>query len=362
MTRVLVIEPAGNLWGSERALLDLLDYSPELEVAVCLPPGRLLNAELERRGILMLPYYIYALHEKTKLHRLWAAFGVLLACLKFKPDVIYLNQSGAYKVVLPAAFLLRLPMVAHIRIFEDVAYIARQRPNSKILRGVVAISAAISDEIQNFGALAAIPCHQIFDSYAVRGRRSSGNGTKRQANRIACVGRVVPIKGQDVLVAALPLIPLADPPVECLIAGDTEDAFAKELKRRTSEIAGVTIRWLGLVQDVEALLECCAVMVAPSYREALGRVIFEAWEAGAIPVVFAGSGGAAEIIAAADGGILYVEQTPRALAAALVDALALDQAERIRLTTNGRSWMAKNCDPRRYGRKISAILSGAAQS
>jgi len=125
VTRVLVIEPAGNLWGSERALLDLLVFAKNDEFAVCLPPNRPLGDKLRDLGIKMLPYYIYATHEKTKFARLLAAFGVLRACIEFKPDVIYLNQSGAYKVVLPAALLFRLPMVAHIRIYEDVAYLAK---------------------------------------------------------------------------------------------------------------------------------------------------------------------------------------------------------------------------------------------
>ena len=32
------------------------------------------------------------------------------------------------------------------------------------------------------------------------------------------------------------------------------------------------------------------VLACPSHREPLGRVVFEAWDAGAVPVVFAGAG------------------------------------------------------------------------
>ena len=72
MTRVLVIEPAGNLWGSERALLDVVDRMPA-EVGVCCPPGRPIIAELDRRSIRVLPYFIYGLHEKGRWTRLMAA-------------------------------------------------------------------------------------------------------------------------------------------------------------------------------------------------------------------------------------------------------------------------------------------------
>jgi glycosyltransferase involved in cell wall biosynthesis len=93
--------------------------------------------------------------------------------------------------------------------------------------------------------------------------------------------------------------------------------------------------------------------------EPLGRVIFEAWDAGVVPVAFSRSGGAAEIIAAADGGILYEEQTPRALARALRIALELREDQRDRLVNNGRSWMAANCSPAKYVDAVSRIFAGA---
>jgi glycosyltransferase involved in cell wall biosynthesis len=110
------------------------------------------------------------------------------------------------------------------------------------------------------------------------------------------------------------------------------------------------------VDDILPLLQTSSVLAFPSHRETLGRVIFEAWDAGAIPVVFSGSGGAAEIVAAAKGGILYEEQTPESLARVLRDALELDQEQRAVLIGNGRSWMAENCNPEMYGEMLSEIL------
>jgi len=115
MTRTLIIEPAGGLWGSERALLDLIESAPGLEVAVCCPPRTPLAGELERRGVRVLPWFIERLHQKSRWRRALAAVGVLRACLVFRPDVIHINQSGAWRVTLPArrslkiASQLRLP-------------------------------------------------------------------------------------------------------------------------------------------------------------------------------------------------------------------------------------------------------------
>lgn len=342
MTRTLIIESAGGLWGSERALIDLIESAPALEVAVCCPPDTPLAAELERRGVRVLPWFIERLHEKSRWRRLQAAFGVLRACLAFRPDVIHLNQSGAYRVTLPAARLLNLPVVCHVRIFEDAAYLAGCNPDPRRLKGVIAISGAIEDEIRSFPSLKAIPVHRIYDAYAP----APAGKARRVASRIACVGRVTPIKGQEVLLAALPQVD-----GECLIVGDGEPDYVASLKAMGGE-------WVGFVDDVTALLRTCRALACPSHREPLGRVIFEAWDAGAVPVVYAGAGGAAEVVTAADGGIVYPEQTPDSLAAALNAALALTDKEAARLTANGRAWMEANCRPEPYGRAIAAVLAG----
>jgi len=360
MTRALVVEGAGNLWGSERALLDLLAGMPPGTAAVCCPPDRPLNAELEKRAIRMFPYYIDELHRKSKWHRGLAALGVLRACFEFKPDTIYLNQSGAYKVALPAATMLNIPIVAHIRIFEDVAYLARQRPDPSRLRALIAISGAIGDEIRRFEEFSAIPRFQIYDAYSPSCGSSPEAAPKRKANRIACVGRLTPIKGQDILIAALRLIKDRKRTVDCLIAGRGSDAFVGVLKQAAAG-AGVesSIQWLGFVRNMVPLLESCAVLACPSHREPLGRVILEAWDAGAVPVVFSGSGGAAEIVAAAEGGILYDRQTPESLAVALQEAFDLDPCRAAELVSNGRSWMARNCDQRTSSQVVLTILSAA---
>ena len=101
--RVLIVEPAGELWGSERALLDLIDSAKDLEIAVCCPPSTPLCAELVRRDVRIAPYFVAGLHQKSRWRRAQAALGVIRACMTFRPDVVHLNQSGAYRVALPAA-------------------------------------------------------------------------------------------------------------------------------------------------------------------------------------------------------------------------------------------------------------------
>ena len=354
MTRTLIVEPAGGLWGSERALIDLIEAAPDLEVAVCCPLGTPLQAELERRGVCVLPYFVAGLHQKSRWRRLQAALGVLRACLSFRPDVIHLNQSGAYRVTLPAAKLMNLRIVCHVRIFEDAAYLAQQKPDPRQLKGIIAISGAIEDKIRGFPSLDAIPVHHIYDAYATAEPQAAP--AERFPGRIACVGRVTPIKGQEMLLEAMALTGAFPDEVECLIVGDGDADYVRRLK----QIGPARVEWTGFVKDIAPLLRTCKALACPSHREPLGRVIFEAWDAGAVPVVYAGAGGSAEIVAAADGGIIYEEQTPQCLARALAAAVNLDDDEAARLIKNGRAWMSEHCRPEPYGKAVAAVLAGAS--
>ncbi len=348
--RILIIEPAGGLWGSERALLDLIDAAPELEFAVCCPPATPLIAELERRGVRVLPYLIERLHEKSRWHRLLAALGVIWACIVYRPAIIHLNQSGVYRLCLPAARLLGLGIVCHVRIFEDAAFLADCRPNHGELKAIIAISGAIESELACHSALAAIPVVRIYDAFVSDCPTPPDNFPRPR--RIVCVGRIVPIKGQELLIQALGEVDLLPADVECRIVGDGEAALVDRLET----MGGDRVEWTGFVGQVSTQLTDCAVLACPSHREPLGRVVFEAWAAGAIPVVYAGGGGAAEAVAAAGGGVVYAEQTPRGLAAGLAKALALPPIEAARLIANGRAWLQENCSPGPYGKSIANVL------
>jgi glycosyltransferase involved in cell wall biosynthesis len=71
------------------------------------------------------------------------------------------------------------------------------------------------------------------------------------------------------------------------------------------------------------------------------------------------SGGAAEVIAAAKGGILYREQKSSALAEALQSTFQLPEEEATRLVENGRAWLANNCHPKRCCEIFANLLKQA---
>lgn len=357
MTRVLVIEAAGLLWGSERALIDLVAGPSECEFAVCCPPRTPLADELARLGVRVFPHFVANSHRKGRLRRLQAALGVFWACLRFRPQVLHLNQAGALRIALPAAALLGLPMTAHIRLFEEIPYLAARRPDPARLRAVVAISKAVADEVKAAPDLAGLRIVQIYDPYALPEVEPS-NGS-RDNTRVVCAGRIEPMKGQERLLDALQALRDDGVSVDGHIAGEGAGDYVDRLKARAAA-GGTPCTWLGFVADVPALLRSAGVLACPSERETLGRVVLEAWAAGAVPVVFGGSGGAAEIVREAGGGIIYDEQTPVALADGLRRALNLGASERAAMLARGRDWLAANCSPASVRTAFCTILEESA--
>ncbi len=88
--RLLVLEAAGNLWGSERALADLLGAMDDTQwkVGVWCPPAMPFESLLDKSRIQIFPTFVGNLHLKTKLSRIWALIGLIRAIRSFSPHLI----------------------------------------------------------------------------------------------------------------------------------------------------------------------------------------------------------------------------------------------------------------------------------
>ncbi len=140
---------------------------------------------------------------------------------------------------------------------------------------------------------------------------------------VVALGRVVRDKGFDLLVEAFAAVHAARPDARLLIAGDgaersilAERAVALGLER-VVELPG----WID-PDAVPALIGRAALVVVPSrWREAFGLVALQA-ALGARPVVATRMGGLAEVVEDGVTGTLVPNESPDALAAAILDSLA----------------------------------------
>jgi glycosyltransferase involved in cell wall biosynthesis len=140
--------------------------------------------------------------------------------------------------------------------------------------------------------------------------------TREGPARLGAVGRLIPEKGLDVLIAAMPKI-IATQPVELTVVGDGPQRTELE-----QEAHGLPVRFVGYKgapSDVAAFLRSLDVFIMPSRWEGLPNALLEALSCG-VPVVATEVPGMAD--AAGGAAILVPPDQPAALAEAVGRALS----------------------------------------
>ena len=174
--------------------------------------------------------------------------------------------------------------------------------------------------------------------------------------RLAVVGRLVPIKGHDVLLRALALVreQLAEVALEVAGHGPLE----AELRASVSRLGIVdVVSFLGRVAPPRPVFERAEVVVVPSFGEGFGMVALEAMERSR-PVVASDVGGLPEIVEHGRTGLLVPSGDADALAEALV-AVAGDSARAAMMGAAGRERALAEFSQERCTDRIEAIYGAA---
>lgn len=161
--------------------------------------------------------------------------------------------------------------------------------------------------------------------------------TKPRAHRILSVGRLVPRKGVDLIIQALPLLAEAGfDDVELLIVGGSGDALtleedpeAQRLRALTKELGvedKVTMRGQVPRDAMPGIFRSADAVVCAPWYEPFGIVPLEAMACG-VPVVAAAVGGLRETVVDQKTGLHVPPRNPEAIADALAKLLA-DPASR----------------------------------
>jgi glycosyltransferase involved in cell wall biosynthesis len=148
---------------------------------------------------------------------------------------------------------------------------------------------------------------------------------------VACVSRLAPEKGIDVLIRAMARV---GRDALLVIAGDGPDVDACRALAASLGLAD-HVRFLGLRDDVERVYAAADVVVMPSlWDEAFGLVIVEAM-ASARPVVVTASGAMPDIVGAGHG--LVVPKRDEVALAGAIGRLLDDDALRARMGQAARA-------------------------
>lgn len=152
---------------------------------------------------------------------------------------------------------------------------------------------------------------------------------QKRAKDVLFVGRLSPMKGPDVLIAAAETVVAAHPDVTFTFVGadQTGDPSAADAARRllepASEAVRTRVRFVGKLPLAEAQrrMHGSAVVALPSRWEPFGYTCLEAMASGAT-VVGTTSGGMEELLDHGGAGMLVPPGDAAALASALLEALS----------------------------------------
>jgi glycosyltransferase involved in cell wall biosynthesis len=152
---------------------------------------------------------------------------------------------------------------------------------------------------------------------------------------LLAVGHLVPVKGQELIIGALPLLP----GVRLVLAGDGPDRKKLEALARSLNVAE-RVEFLGAVpqSQLRGHYGSADALVLASSREGWANVLLESMACGT-PVVASRVYGTPEVVAAPQAGVLMEERTPQGVADA-VNALRANYPDRAatRRYAEGFSW------------------------
>ncbi|MGZ4461983.1 MAG: glycosyltransferase family 4 protein [Gaiellaceae bacterium] len=314
---VLHVQKVSGISGSETHLLSLL---PELrargwDVRFLMlherePGAREFGAALARRGVPVSALRLRADADPVAFVRL------LGRLLRERPLLVHAHLVHADVYALVAGALARVPVRVSTKhgfnAFRDSRVFGRlDRAVGRLAKTQIAISRGLArylSESEGFDESSFRVVHYGID-------RGPEPGPAGRAPRILCVGRLVPIKGHEVLLRAFAQLRRELPEAELALAG--EGSLEPSLRALASDLGvadGVT--FLGRVSPVQPALESALLVAVPSLGEGFGMVALEAQER-ARAVVASSVGGLPEIVEDGVTGILVPPGDSEALAAAL---------------------------------------------
>lgn len=260
-----------------------------------------------------------------------AARAALLAgpILATRPDVVHAGFSGIAVALAPAWPLLEgVPLVVSCRGSAELVRAALDEQRARELGAVLreaavvhCVADAVADAVVEMGAardrIRVIRPAVDLDRWSPTLRPAPAAPW-----RLVTVGRLVPAKGIDDLLAALAIVREAGIDARLRVIGDGSQAEALRLRIRRTGLDDV-VELLGAVAPdaVRAELAAAHLYVSASHSEGISNGVLEAMASG-VPVLSTEVGGMAEVIDHGVDGWLVPPGRPDRLASAISAALA----------------------------------------
>ena len=317
--KVLHLESGQHLYGGPRQVLLLLRglRAKGVENVLVCPVGSAIAAAAPDADLREMP--IGGDIDAAVIPRLRRLIA------EIRPDVIHLHsRRGADWLGGLAALRLGIPVVLSRRVDSREPRIFAVAKYSLIDR-IIAISRAIEKVLIDAGInrdkvvcvpsavppMDRYPCDRIWLQQQF--------DVSVTAPVIGVIAQLIPRKGHNVLLDALPMVLSQIPDLRVLLFGRgvTADALHKQIEQ-----LGLVdvVSFPGFRDDLSRILPCLDLVVHPALKEGLGIAVLQALQAG-LPVVASDAGGIPEAVIDGQTGRLVPPGDAAALAQAVSDLL-----------------------------------------
>ncbi len=346
-TRILYVHGIESIGGAERdliALLSKLDRRIWHPALACPGTGPLRKMALEHD----VPAYPANLPPWRKVSSLVSRYATVRRLRKLLADVqpalVHVNDLWwvPHTVRAVAGLSHRIPIIAHIR-QETQPRKVRQYALDQV-DYVVAVSHQVEQSMLTGGVspvrirthYSGVDCSVKVSSEGNQDIRAQ-HGVPREALLLGTVANLLPLKGYEVILDALPAILAAVPTVHYLIIGGGGAEYYARLKAITVE-QGIAdrVHFAGFQESVGSYLSALDLYVHPSLKEAFGLAVVEAMAMGKA-VVATTTGGLPEVVLQGETGLLVPPGDVESLAETVVSLLQ----NRVRREQMGNRGMAR---------------------
>jgi len=377
--KILLVESSVNIGGSAICLINLLKYldQSKYDLSVLLFSKNECTEKIKKycNNINILEP-IHPIKGKTKtkiiniinlsLIRLRHFFSFLR--IIHKVDLVHLN-NGFYYPAIVAARLLGKPCICHFRSLpadhktgnNQIPFMSRFF--GKLSNYNIAISEAVRKEYIRLGfnvnKIIVIPDGvDLMQFQNTAHQKSINTNNTNKEFVIGTIARLVPEKGINTLINAMPYILDKIKNLRCIVIGD--GPLIGDLK---NQVAALKLKekftFTGNLNNPYEILSNFDVFILPSLREGLSLSIMEAMASG-IPVVATRVGGIVELIENGINGILVDPENPKSVAnavLALLNNIKLNKQISVNALTKAKNEFSIVSSIRKIERKYNELLN-----
>ncbi len=277
----------------------------------------------------------------------WGGSRVLKQLMRVRRyEIVHAHDPHALTLAWLARAHRSAVLIAQRRVANPLSRVPFALARYRAARRIFAVSKFIADSVIRSG-IAASQVEVIYEGVKLPDKITLGERFEARDHwkirttetLLGCVGYLLPEKGQEALIRALPSILKDFPACRLLLAGDGPSRPALEKLAHELNVSRSVI-FAGFVEHVESVYRALDVFLFPSLAEPLGTSMLAAMSYG-LPVVGVASGGVPEMVASEKNGLLVPKPDADAFATC-VKRLLRNREEAARFGEAARATIAED--------------------